>query len=110
MLHWHQIWNQMRKLTNKEIEKRAIMEVIDYFEPRIDAVIKQSSIELDKLNKCRKIQNLDPKIRIDKYCIKNAIKTINNNGHSSLSERTGGIIQKVKKNNETHTHENTEVV
>lgn len=94
MFHWHQIWTQMRKITNKEIEKRAIMEVIDYFEFQIDAVIKQSAIELDKLNECRVAQSLDPKIRIDQYCIKNAIKTINLKNDSHLPNKAGGKIKK----------------
>ena len=97
MLHWHQIWKRMRKLTKKEIEKRAIMEVIDYFEPQIDAVIKQSAVELDKLNECRIAQSMDPKIRIDQYCIKNAIKTINSKNDSHLPKKAGGTIRKEKK-------------
>jgi len=87
MLHWHQIWIQMRKITNHEIEKRAIMEIIKYFEPQIETVIKQSVNELEKLNECRIAQSLDPKIRIDEYCIKNAIKTINSKDDSHLPKR-----------------------
>ena len=96
MLHWHQIWIHMRKITNKEIEKRAIMEIINYFEPQIQTVIKQSVNELEKLNKCRVAQSLDPKTRIDEYCIKNAIKTINSKDDSHLPNKAGG--KKRKKN------------
>jgi hypothetical protein len=64
----------MRKLTNKEIEKRAVMQIINYFEPQIDSVIKQSVIELEKLNHYRTVQSLDSKTRIDEHCVKNAIK------------------------------------
>ena len=102
MLHWHQVWNHMRKLTHREVEKRAVMEVIDYFEPQIDAVIKQSIVELDKLNVLKQSQGLAPKVRIDRECIKNAINTINSNGYSSLSEKTGGIIKKKEKKFEKH--------
>jgi len=87
----------MRKITKKEIEKRAIMELIDYFETQMDAVIKQSAIELEKLNECRITQNLDPKIRIDKYCIENAIKTINSKNDSPLPKKVGGIKKEKKK-------------
>jgi len=89
-------------ITNKDIEKRAIWELINYFENQIDAVIKQSLIELNKLNKLNEIQGLDPKSRIDKECIKNAIKTINSDYYSSMSERTGGII-KTKEKFEKHS-------
>jgi len=84
-------------ITNKDIEKRAIWELIGYFETQIDAVIKQSVIELNKLNKLNEIQGLDPKSRIDKECIKNAIKTINSDDYSSMFERTGGIIKREEK-------------
>jgi len=93
----------MRKITNKEIEKRAIMEIIDYFEPQIDAVIEQTVVELDKLNECRLAQSLDPKIRIDQYCVKNAIKTINSKNDSHLPNKAGGMIRKEKKDYEKHT-------
>jgi hypothetical protein len=99
----------MRRITKKEIEKRAIMEIINYFEQQIDAIIKQSVIELRKINELKKIQGLQTKKRIDQDCVRNAIKTINNNGHSSPSERTGGKIKK-ETEPEIHTQKNTEVV
>jgi len=102
MFHWNQIWKHMRMITNKDIEKRAIWELIDYFETQIDAVIKQSVIELNILNKLNEIQGLDPKSRIDKECIRNAIKTLNSDGYSSMSERTGGITKR-EENFEKHS-------
>jgi len=89
-------------ITNKDIEKRAIWELIDYFETQIDAAIKQSVIELNTFNKLNEIQGLDPKLRIDKECIRNAIKTINSDYYSSMSERTGGI-EKRERNFEKHS-------
>lgn len=103
MFHWNQIWKHMRKLTGREVEKRAVMEVIDYFEPRVDALIQQSIIELEKLNEIKKIQGLDPKARIDRDCIKNAIKSINSINNSSLSEKTGGMIKKKEREYEKHS-------
>lgn len=51
MLHWTQVWKHMRDLTNRDIEKRAVMEFISYFEKQIDLVISQSVKELDKKNR-----------------------------------------------------------
>jgi len=98
----------MRDLTERDIEKRAVMEFICYFEEQINLVIKQSAKELDKKNELYGIQGLRQRQRIDRRCIRGAIKTINNNGHSSLSKRTGGILQKEKKRDK-HSQENTEV-
>ena len=97
MFHWNQIWKHMRMITNKDIEKRAIWELIDYFETQIDLVINQSVIELNKLNKLNEIQGLDAKSRIDKECVRNAIKTINSDDYSLMSERTGGNIKREEK-------------
>ena len=98
MFHWHQVWKHMRMITNKDIEKRAIWELIDYFENQIDAVIKQSLIELNKLNELKQIQGLDPKARIDRDCIRNAIKTINSDYYSAMPEDIGGVIKREEKN------------
>jgi len=107
MLYWMQVWKHMHDLTGMHIEKRAVMEFICYFEEQIDVVIKQSAIELDKRNKLYEVQGLKQKQRIDQNCVREAIKTINNGGHSSLSERTGGILQKEER--KKHPQENTEV-
>ena len=107
MLYWAQVWKHMHDLTKRDIEKRAVMEFIYYFEEQMNMVISQSVKELDKRNKFYVVQGLKKKHRIDRYCIKNAIKTINNNGHSSVSERTGGKSK--KEICRKHSHENTEV-
>ena len=102
MLHWRQIWSHMRSLTRREIEKRAVMEIINYFEPQIDAVIKQSVLELDKINELKEIQGLHQKVRIDQDCIKKAIKTINSNGDFD-SPKKGGNEKKIGEKNVLHT-------
>lgn len=101
MFHWNQIWKHMRSITHKDIEKRAIWELIGYFENQIDLVIKQSVTELNNLNKLNKIQGLDQKSRIDKECIRNAINTIIANGYCSTSAGTG-IITKRERTFEKH--------
>ena len=107
MLHWMQVWKHMHDMTGVQIEKRAVMEVICYFEEQLNMVIKQSAKELDKRNRLHTVQGLKQKQRIDQGCIRDAIKTINNNGHSSLSERIGGKTQ--EKKCEKHSQKNTEV-
>ena len=97
-----QVWKHMRDLTERDVEKRAIMEFITYFEKQIDLVIEQSAEELEKNNKLYEIQGLKQKQRIDWACVREAIKTINNDGHSCLSGRTGGK-KKEGENYEKHT-------
>lgn len=101
MFHWNQIWRRMRQLTDKEIEKKAIAEIIKYFQPQIDAVIIQSLEELKKLNKLKEIQGLYPKERIDEECIKNAINYIKSEGNTVLPK--GGEKQKIGEKNVSHT-------
>jgi hypothetical protein len=107
MLYWKQVWKHMHDLTEREIEKRAVMEFICYFEEQMNMVISQSAQELEKKNKFNEIQGIRQMERIDRDWIKNAIKTINNNGHSSVSKRTGGKLK--KEIHEKHSQENTEV-
>ena len=96
MLHWHAVWLQMRKLTHLHIEKLAISELISYIEKHANSVIYQSIAELEKANELKKIQGLYPKSRIDKECIKNAIKTINSKDYSPPSKKDR---RQIKKNN-----------
>jgi hypothetical protein len=94
----------MHNLTGVHVEKRAVMEFISYFEQQMDMVISQSAKELKKRNRLNGIQGMRQCQRIDRECVRDAIKTINNNGHSSPSEKTGGIVKK-----EREKQENTEV-
>ena len=107
MLYWAQVWKHMHDLTKRDIEKRAVMEFIYYFEEQMNMVISQSVKELDKMNKFCVVQGLKKKHRIDSKCIKQAIKSINNNGHFTMPKRAGGKSPKGK--NEKHSQENTEV-
>jgi len=107
MLYWNQVWRRVHELAGVHIEKRAVMEVIWYAEEQIDLVIKQSMKELERKNKFCETQGLRQKQRIDRGCVMDAIKSINNNGHSFPSERTGGKTREAKT--DKHSQENTEV-
>ena len=107
MLHWSQVWRFMHDLTKTDIEKRAIMEFISFFENQMELVIYQSKKELDKKNNLNHIQGLKEKKRIDEECIIDAIKIINNIPHSTNSKKGGN--NREKKNN-LHLSKNTEFV
>jgi len=105
MLHWYQVWKQMHTLTNREVEKAAVLEMFNYLEKLTDSVISQSIHEFDDLNSIRKTQGLPEKTRIDRECVKRAIKSINKDTSSVLSERTGGKIQEeIKKGEQNVEH------
>jgi len=104
MLHWHQVWKHMREITNKEVEKRAVMEVINYAEEQIDEIIFQCIKELEKLNELRQMQGINKKKRIDGACVRCAIRILYHENYSPLSEKTGGK-QKKKKKIEKHSPE-----
>jgi hypothetical protein len=97
----------MHELTNTDIEKRAIMEFISYFETQMNLVILQSKKELNKKNELNRIQGLKEKKRIDFECIKDAIKIINNIQHSTNSKKGG---TKQEKKNNLQLPKNTEFV
>jgi hypothetical protein len=105
MLLFYNVWKHMRKLTGKDIEKRAVMELIMYFETLIDKVIIQSNKELEQLNSQRKIQGLYEKSRIDAESLRRAIKNLNALMYPSSSEMTGGLIQQESEKNVEHTPE-----
>lgn len=102
MIPWYSLWKHMHTVTGKPVEKRAIIEIVSYYEDQIEKVIRQSEIELELLNERRKIQGLYQKNRIDHECIRNAIKTINPSANSFPSEKTGGMISKQEQNHEKH--------
>lgn len=77
MLKRNQVWKHMHKLSNKEVEKRAVMILIQHIEKIVDEIIFQGVKELDKSNQLRKIQGIDKKKRLDEYSINAAINNIN---------------------------------
>ena len=107
MLHWNQVLKRVHELAGVHVEKRAVMELICYAEEQIDLVIRQSKKELERRNELCEPHGLKRRERIDDRCVKEAIKSINNNGHSSSSERTGGKTREAKT--DKHSQENTEV-
>lgn len=109
MLYWTQVWKQMHETTGQDVEKRAVMELISYIEKHADRVIKQSGKELEKKNELFRVQGLRKKQRIDRECVKKAIKSINNEDNAILSERTGGSFSEAKRKKIKHPKESTEV-
>jgi len=109
MLHWHQILKYVHKLTNKEVEKGAIIELIKEIENRTDNIIHQSIIELNSINTNRAKQCLPPKVRIDRDCVQRAITSINNEIFTYLSEKTGGTLSKKGEKNVRQAPETKDV-
>ena len=105
VVYWSPVWKHMRKLTGKDIEKRAVMELVTYVEKLMDKVIIQSTKEMEQLNENKKIQGIYQKCRITDEAIKRAIKTINASEYPLLSEMTGGTTPKNTKKIETNLKE-----
>lgn len=95
----------MHSLTGMNVEKRAVMELIIYFEASIDKVILQAEKELEQLNSRKKIQGLYEKSRIDAESVRRAIKNLNAGEYPPSSERTGGLIQQEGEKNVLHKKE-----
>ena len=106
LLFYNSLWKEIHDLTGVEVEKRAVMELIAYFEPMIKEVIIESKRELERLNEQKRIQNVYQKKRIDDECMRRAIKSINAREYPLMSERqTGGNISKNEIEIETHLKE-----
>jgi DNA repair ATPase RecN len=82
MIHWHPIKELVHQLTGLSVESSAVIELTNYFEEEIKKVVLQIKEELQKLNGLKEIQGLYQKNRIDRDCIKNAIKTLNTKNDS----------------------------
>ena len=95
----------MRLITNKEVEKGAVMELFILIENFTDTIIQQSLLELDLLNASREKQGLSKKTRIDRDCIRRAIKSISQDGFPSLPEKAGGTLSEKGEKNVEHTPE-----
>lgn len=102
MLHWTQVWKHMRRLTGKDIEKRAVMTIITHVEAYIDELIVQSEKEQNKLNNNRRTQCIKEKKRIDDECINRAIKILAKNSIHD-GHRNGGKKRKEGVKDETHS-------
>ncbi|MCJ7697221.1 MAG: hypothetical protein MUO73_02700 [Thermoplasmata archaeon] len=98
VLHFSTGCKHIHSLTGMNVEKRAVMELIIYFEASIDKVILQSEKEREQLNSRKKIQGLHQKSRIDAECIQRAIKNLNTGEYPPSSKRTGGLKQEGEKN------------
>ena len=96
MLYWKQVWRRVHELAGVHVEKRAVFELISHAEQHMDMVILESKKELERRNELCEIQGIRPRLRIDGECVRQAIKALNGNGHSSSSERTGGKTREAK--------------
>jgi len=94
VLHWYPIKELMHELTGLPVEKSAVFELIIYFEEQIKKVVLQSKKEMLKLNELKKIQGLYVKHRIDRDCIRNAIKSLNGDSDSYLPRKGRKVIKK----------------
>ena len=90
MLRWSQVWRYMRSLTGRDIEKRAVMEFINYFEGQMELVVRECVRVLDRRNRFYRIQGLREKRRIDGECMVEAIKNISGGANPSMPGRAGG--------------------
>ena len=82
------------------------MELFILIESLADTITHQSLLELDLMNASREKQGLPRKERIDRDCVRRAIKSISRDRFSSLPEKAGGIIQEEKgEKNVEHTSE-----
>lgn len=100
----------MRFITNREVEKGAVMELFILIENLTDMIIHQSLLELDLLNANREKQGLTRKQRIDRECIRRAINSISQDRFSSLPGKAGGILQEEKgEKNVEHTSESKDL-
>jgi len=90
------IWKEMKRYSDREIEKRAVIELTNYLEKMIEKITNQTKLELKKLNEYRKIQGIYQKSRIDEYCVQNAIKSINSKQYSSVQKKHGGVLKERK--------------
>lgn len=96
----------MRELTGKDIEKRAVMELIVYVENLIDQIVIQTTKEMEQLNEQKKIQGIyQKKCRITDEAVRRAIKTINVREYPLLSEMTGGTTPKNENESKKHLKE-----
>ena len=98
MFHWYPIKQLMRNLTGLNVEKRAVFELINFFEHEINRVILQSKVELKRINELKGIQGVYQKNRIDAECIRAAIKHIYGDSYSPSLLYGGGDRKPDKKN------------
>ena len=98
MLHWYPIKQLIHQLTGLPVENSAIIELTIYFEEEIKKIVLQSKEELEKINSLKEIQGLYQKNRIDKDCVKNAIKTLNTKKDSDLTQKCVGSVKEKKEN------------
>jgi len=93
LLHYYNICNTLQRFINRQIEKTAFAELMNYLENRVNNEVKeialQSLDERNKINIKREQQSRYTKKRIDQECMKKAIDIINQKHLSSTLNTEG---------------------
>jgi len=98
MLKYTQIHEQIHDLTGQSVTKKAVFQLINYWEEQIQKNIKQLPNILQEINNQRETQGLEPLKRINKEMIEQAIHNYKNTDANTTSKNNGGTHQKTQNN------------
>lgn len=93
MLKYTHIHQEIQETTGQSITKKAIFQLINYWEEEIKESIEQLPIILNEINKQRKIQGLKPVKRINATIINQAIHNYKNTDANTSLKNNGGKQQ-----------------
>ena len=111
MLKYTQIHEEIHQKTGQSVTKKAVFQLINYWEKQITENIEQLPHILQEINKNREIQGLEPLKRINTKMINEAIKTYKQTDANHSSEQNGGTQQEKKKEKlASETHFSMEVI
>lgn len=100
MLKYTHIHEQIHDLTGQSVTKKAVFQLINYWEQQIQKNIEQLPNILQEINKQRETQGLDPLKRINKEMIEQAIHNYKNTDANTTSKNNGGKQQRKTTKNE----------
>lgn len=90
MLKYTLIHEEIHSKTGQSITKKAVFQLIDYWEKQIQENIEKFPEILNEINEQRKIQGLKPKKRIDKNIVQQAINNYKNTDANTELQKNGG--------------------
>lgn len=99
MIYWNTLHKYIHRVTNKEVERRASIELADFLEKQVKNLVNQIGNMHNHLNKQREKQKLYTKKRIDKDCVEEVIKNLSLNNIIELPEKAGGKKEEKRKKN-----------